>query len=348
MEKLGNPLKKGDRRQAKFVELLNADIISLDKLRSLSWVGIPASTFLLTLELRPSTWKVLLGYLPTSQAIKAEVLARKRAEYADLAALYCTKDGIKGEQSDQDMKSYKQILTDVPRTMAGYELFKEPLVRELLARVLFVWNVRHPASGYVQGINDLCAPFVVVYLSDYIFIDYAKMEYKKSELLGLDNKTLQYLEADIYWSLCKMLEKMQDVYTVNQPGAYKIINKMKEIVKHVDLELYEHIEEQCVNLVSITFRWVNCFFTREFALDKAIRMWDTYFAEAEEMGVFHVYVCASLLLHLKSEIVKKDFSSLVLYLQSLPTMKWTSDELGILLAKSYQLKSFFHKTKHIV
>jgi len=232
--------------------------------------------------------------------------------------------------------------------MASYALFTEPLIREMLARVLFIWNVRHPASGYVQGINYLCVPFVITYLSDYISIDYEKMGYKKSELLALDNKSLQCLEADIYWSLCKMLEKMQDVYTVNQPGAHKIINKMKEIVKRVDLELYEHIEKNSVNLVPIAFRWVNCFFTREFTLDKVIRMWDTYFAEVENMGVFHVYVCASLLLHLKSDIMKKDFSSLMLYLQSLPTMKWTSDELGILLAKSYQLKSFFHKTKHIV
>jgi hypothetical protein len=32
-----------------------------------------------------------------------------------------------------------------------------------LERVLYVWAIRHPASGYVQGINDLATPFLVVF-----------------------------------------------------------------------------------------------------------------------------------------------------------------------------------------
>jgi hypothetical protein len=31
-----------------------------------------------------------------------------------------------------------------------------------------VWAIRHPASGYVQGINDLATPFYQVFLSAYI------------------------------------------------------------------------------------------------------------------------------------------------------------------------------------
>ena len=31
-----------------------------------------------------------------------------------------------------------------------------------LERVLFIWAMRHPASGYVQGINDIVTPFYTV------------------------------------------------------------------------------------------------------------------------------------------------------------------------------------------
>jgi len=31
--------------------------------------------------------------------------------------------------------------------------------------------MRHPASGYVQGINDIVTPFLIVFLSDYITIN---------------------------------------------------------------------------------------------------------------------------------------------------------------------------------
>ena len=35
-------------------------------------------------------------------------------------------------------------------------------------RILFIWSMRHPGSGYVQGMNDLVTPFFVVFLSYHI------------------------------------------------------------------------------------------------------------------------------------------------------------------------------------
>ena len=35
----------------------------------------------------------------------------------------------------------------------------------MLIRILFLWSMRHPASAYVQGINDLAAPIVLVFLA---------------------------------------------------------------------------------------------------------------------------------------------------------------------------------------
>ena len=37
-----------------------------------------------------------------------------------------------------------------------------------MERVLFIWAIRHPASGYVQGMNDLVTPFMLVFLSEHI------------------------------------------------------------------------------------------------------------------------------------------------------------------------------------
>lgn len=41
-------------------------------------------------------------------------------------------------------------------------------VCKIFERILFIWAIRHPASGYVQGINDLVTPFFVVYVFEYI------------------------------------------------------------------------------------------------------------------------------------------------------------------------------------
>lgn len=34
----------------------------------------------------------------------------------------------------------------------------------MLTRVLFIWQYKHPASGYVQGINDLAAILMYVFI----------------------------------------------------------------------------------------------------------------------------------------------------------------------------------------
>lgn len=290
---------------------------------------------------------MLLGYLPASKAIQIETLLRKRTEYKGFVELYFTKDDITADLSERDIKNYKQILADIPRTMTEYKLFTEPIIREVLTRILFIWSIRHPASGYVQGLNDVCCPFLITYLSEYLPLSYKVDGYNKDRLLALDKSILSNVEADTYWSLSKMVEKTQDIYTENQPRVHEIIKKMNEIVIRVDPELHNHFENQDINYVQFAFRWINCFFVREFTLDKVVRLWDTYFSESDDIGVFHEYVCASLLLHLKSEIMKKLFPGLISYLQSFPTKKWSLEELEVLLAKSYQLKTIFQKANSI-
>ena len=38
-------------------------------------------------------------------------------------------------------------------------------MQTMLIRILFAWTMRHPASAYVQGINDLAAPMLLVFLT---------------------------------------------------------------------------------------------------------------------------------------------------------------------------------------
>ena len=44
------------------------------------------------------------------------------------------------------------------------KLFASQLLQTMMIRILFVWSMRNPASAYVQGINDLAAPLLIVFL----------------------------------------------------------------------------------------------------------------------------------------------------------------------------------------
>lgn len=41
-------------------------------------------------------------------------------------------------------------------------------INQILERILYIWSIRHPGSGYVQGMNDLLVPFFTVFLTPHI------------------------------------------------------------------------------------------------------------------------------------------------------------------------------------
>lgn len=106
---------------------------------------------------------LLQGYLPAPLSRRAATLARKRSEYASLVRQAFSR-GVGG----LDGPIWHQISIDVPRTRPGVKLWMAEATQRSLERVLYVWAIRHPASGYVQGINDLVTPFFQVFLQGYI------------------------------------------------------------------------------------------------------------------------------------------------------------------------------------
>ena len=103
------------------------------------------------------------GYMPLSSNSRDATLARKRAEYHSMVETTFARgrDGL-------DQLIWHQIEIDVPRTRPGVRLWMLEATQRCLERILYVWAIRHPASGYVQGINDLVTPFFQVFMSAYI------------------------------------------------------------------------------------------------------------------------------------------------------------------------------------
>lgn len=89
--------------------------------------------------------------------------------------------------------------------------------------------IRHPASGYVQGINDLATPFLVVFLSEHL-----EGSIDTWSMADLSSEKILNVEADSYWCLSKLLDGMQDHYTFAQPGIQRLVFKLKELVRRID------------------------------------------------------------------------------------------------------------------
>jgi len=299
--------------------------------------------------LRADAWKLLLSYTPLNINLRESTIKKKRLEYFDICKIYDSllENPLK-TMNEVDYKTFKQISVDVPRTMPEFKIFGYESIRKLMLRVLFIWSMRHPASGYVQGFNDLISPFITVFLIATISKNTTEEKLKDLDLYALDfseefmkenginETTIFELEADTYWCFSKMMDKVQSNYTNNQPGLQKMMSKMEEIIKLLDIELVKHLQMNEVSFMQFSFRWMNCYLMREFSLKLIIRLWDTYFSEENAFNNFHLFVCACLLLNFGDKIKKLEFQETIMFLQNLPTSAWSLADLDMLIAKSYQ------------
>lgn len=96
-----------------------------------------------------------------------------------------------------------QVSVDVPRTAPDVPFFQQDPMQGTLRRLLYIWGVRHPASGYVQGVNDLVTPFLAVFLSEHFDTD----DMTVWQASSLTEAKLVAAEADSYWCLCKLVER---------------------------------------------------------------------------------------------------------------------------------------------
>jgi len=270
----------------KFKKILQASTISLPELRDSAWSGLPS-------EVRAMSWQILLGYLPTSSERRVATLERKRKDYLDAVRQAFERGtgsnsseveaGVAGTASmpfsrngrgrGLDEAIWHQISIDVPRTNPHLELYSYEATQRSLERILYVWAIRHPASGYVQGINDLVTPFWQVFLGQYITDPDVEFGMDPGQL---PKQVRDAVEADSFWCLTKLLDGIQDNYIHAQPGIQRQVSALRDLTSRIDAALAKHMENEGVEFIQFSFRWMNCLLMREVSVKNTIRMWDTY------------------------------------------------------------------------
>ncbi|KAI8361454.1 rab-GTPase-TBC domain-containing protein [Mortierella sp. GBAus27b] len=318
----------------KFRDVLLQPVVDLEVLRKLSWSGIPTA-------IRPIVWQLLVGYLPSNSDRRNVALERKRKEYQDGVQQTFAR-GIEG----LDQTIWHQVFIDVPRTNPKMALFQNQTTQRCLERILYCWAIRHPASSYVQGINDLVTPFFLVFLTAYIEEDQDPESY---DISRLPPEILAAIEADSYWCLTKLLDGIQDNYTHAQPGIQRQIAKLRELICRIDAPLADHLQSEHVEFIQFSFRWMNCLLMREVTLQHTIRIWDTYLTEHPHgFSEFHLYVCAAFLTKWSAELRRMEFQEIMLFLQDVPTDDWQEKDIELLLSEAFMWKSLFHASpKHL-
>ncbi|KAH8876356.1 TBC1 domain family member 22B [Schistosoma japonicum] len=318
-------------RIQRFKICINSSITDLAILRQLSWSGIPE-------QLRPTVWKLLCDYLPTSPERRVTVLSDKRKQYTLFISQY-----FHLRENTKHKPMFHQIQKDLTRMTL---LYRRPEMVAMFERILFVWAMRHPGSGYVQGINDLLTPFFIVFLSEYTHVD-LNTSGELSLHSDITCEQLNSVEADVFWCTSHLLDTIQDNYTFAQPGLQNNVKMLASLIERIDAKLYQHFMQNDVEFLQFAFRWMNNLLIRELPLRCIIRLWDTYMSENSGFSTFHVYVCAAFLLQFSNDLCReRDFQGIILLLQHLPTFHWTDENINLILAEAFRLHSLFSSAMH--
>jgi hypothetical protein len=345
-----SPLKSArNYRITQFENILSAENVDLNALRKISWNGVPY-------EYKTMVWQLLLGYLPTNKSRREAAILRKRKEYVDSIPTYF--DISDQERTAQEGETLRQILVDLPRTCPDNPFFHQAAVQKAMERILYIWSIRHPACGYVQGMSDLLTPLLLV--SMLPFVD----DVTRCDVATVESNILMDVEADAYWGLTKLLDNIQDHYTFSQPGLQRMVLRLEDLVHRyvciyiynyyfiiyiyniyfysIDVELHQHFENECLQYMQFSFRWMNCLLLRELPLRVILRLWDTYLSE-DRGGFenFHVYVCAVMLKTFRDKLLTMVFQDILIFLQELPTTEWGDEQVEPVLSQAYILSTLF-------
>jgi hypothetical protein len=306
-------------------------MIDLKAIREISWAGIPDA-------FRATVWRLFLDYEPVNAPTRAATLRQKRLFYFD-----CLKR-IYGEDQQRlwtnaQRETQSQICRDLPRT--PIVLLRNERVQLIFERVLFVWSVRHPASGYVQGMNDVLRPFFFAFLAPHLPDCDLKQILERPDLHSVPENLLNEVEADCFWCFSKLLDGLQDCFTKDQPGIYKMLNTLVHVVERVEPRLAEWISQEEISYDEFAFRWMNCLLVREFPVGLLFRLWDLYLSNHLRITATHVYFCAALLSTLSPRLVGISHSDFLTMFQELEPESWSIADMEVMIAQSYVYEKMF-------
>ena len=272
----------------------------MDELREACWNGIPH-------QHRSQAWQHLLGYLPLNADRRAITLKRKRDEYKSYVEQHWESSGDYSARTVEEKKMIHQIQVDCPRTEPNLPFFKTEAVQRSLERLLLTWSYRNPASGYVQGMNDLVALLYMIFLKPHA------QDASGIDVLSEDN--LFIVEADVFWCFSSLISKMHDHYVQDQPGIQRMISDIDNLLRKVSTDLWQHFKTEGVPIFHFTFKWINCLLTRELPLTSAARLWDSLISEGDD-GFEQLLICFSCaLLHsLRGTLLEMSHDQLLKYL----------------------------------
>ncbi|KZP00539.1 TBC-domain-containing protein [Calocera viscosa TUFC12733] len=196
--------------------------------------------------------------------------------------------------------SLEEIEKDVRRTMPLNVFFGGDGVGVgKLRRVLQAYSWRNPSVGYCQGMNLITSSLLLVYAD----------------------------EEEAFWMLTSILERLlpADFFSPSLLVSRACPMVLLDYVHDLMPKLYNHLEEQGVDLPAISFSWFLALFTDCLPVETLFRVWDVFFIEGMD-ALFRIAI-AIMQMNEADLLACDSMPSLYTHLENMTARAWQADKL---------------------
>ncbi|XP_061367481.1 uncharacterized protein LOC133310548 isoform X2 [Gastrolobium bilobum] len=244
-------------------------------------------------SIKGEVWEFLLGcYDPNSTFEERNDLKQRRRGQYDMWKAECQKlvpaigsgkfittpiIGDDGQPTDhslvgvpasdkkvvQWMQLLHQIGLDVVRTDRALVFYESEDNQAKLWDVLAVYAWLDNDIGYVQGMNDICSPLIIL----------------------IEN------EADCFWCFDRAMRRMRENFrcSASSMGVQSQLGTLSQIMKTVDPKLHQHLEDLDGGEYLFAFRMLMVLFRREFSFADTMYLWELMWAMEYNPSIFFKY-----------------------------------------------------------
>jgi hypothetical protein len=163
---------------------------------------------------------------------------------------------------------------------------------DIVSRILFIYSKFEPIISYVQGMNEILAPIYYCFSFDRISED----------------QTMDDIEADTFWSFYNLMSHLKVLFDKNEDkkddGINGKVNRLKNMLKVIDKQLYEHLDNSGFDFSVLAFRWISLMFSQDFLMMDLLRLWDYLFCHENKYQNCYFF-CLSIILMKKEQLMKR-------------------------------------------
>ncbi|KAI3837359.1 hypothetical protein MKW92_007600 [Papaver armeniacum] len=331
-------------RQSQLLQELSRKIVNIRELQKLASQGIPDGA-----GIRPTVWKLLLGYLPTDRGLWMSELVKKRSQYKHFTdelllnpsevtrRMEKSASGNDGEGTG--MLPRAEITQDehplsLGKTSVWNRFFQDTEIIEQIDRdVMRTHPDMHFFSGdssFAKANQEALRRILIIFAKLNPGIRYVQgMNEVLAPLYYVfkndpDEENAANAEADTFFCFVELLSGFRDNFCQQLDnsvvGIRSTIGKLSQLLKEHDEELWRHLEVTTkVNPQFYAFRWITLLLTQEFNFADSVHIWDTLLSDPEGPQETLLRVCCAMLVLIRRRLIAGDFTSNLKLLQHYPS-----------------------------